>query len=81
MLFSLSAFQTFSAVAGIVTSVPIASTTAFITAGGDAIAIASPPAVMNAVVDAIGTEVTMPATAEKVWKALKEKSKSARKAA
>ncbi len=27
---------------------------------------------MNAVVDAIGTEVTMPATAEKVWKALKE---------
>ena len=36
---------------------------------------------MNAVVDAIGTEVTMPATAEKVWKALKEKSKSAKKAA
>ena len=48
---------------------------------GEAGAIASPPAVMNAVVDAIGTEVTMPATAEKVWKALKEKSKSARKAA
>ena len=48
---------------------------------GEAGAIASPPAVMNAVVDAIGTEVTMPATAEKVWKALKEKSKSAKKAA
>ena len=47
---------------------------------GEAGAIASPPAVMNAVVDAIGTEVTMPATAEKVWKALKEKSKSAKKA-
>ena len=44
-------------------------------------AIASPPAVMNAVVDAIGTEVTMPATAEKVWRALKEKTKSAKKAA
>ena len=48
---------------------------------GEAGAIASPPAVMNAVVDAIGTEVTMPATAEKVWKALKEKSKSAEKKA
>ena len=32
----------FSAVAGIVTSVPIASTTAFLTAGGDAIFSASP---------------------------------------
>ncbi len=48
---------------------------------GEAGAIASPPAVMNAVVDAIGTEVTMPATAEKVWRAIKEKSKSAKKAA
>ena len=48
---------------------------------GEAGAIASPPAVMNAVVDAIGTEVTMPATAEKVWKVLKEKSKSAEKKA
>ena len=48
---------------------------------GEAGAIASPPAVMNAVVDAIGTEVTMPATAEKVWRAIREKSKSAKKAA
>ena len=48
---------------------------------GEAGAIASPPAVMNAVVDAIGTEVTMPATAEKVWRAIKEKSKSAKEAA
>jgi len=37
---------------------------------GEAGAIAAPPAVMNAVVDAIGTDVSMPATAEKVWKAL-----------
>ena len=48
---------------------------------GEAGAIASPPAVMNAVVDALGTEVSMPATAEKVWKACKEKNKSNSKAA
>ena len=48
---------------------------------GEAGAIASPPAVMNAVVDALGTEVSMPATAEKVWKACKEKNKSKSKAA
>ena len=39
---------------------------------GEAGAIASPPAVMNAVVDAIGTDISMPATSEKVWKALKK---------
>ena len=39
---------------------------------GEAGAIASPPAVMNAVVDAIGTDISMPATAEKVWKNLKK---------
>ena len=39
---------------------------------GEAGAIASPPAVMNAVVDAIGTDISMPATAEKVWKELKK---------
>jgi hypothetical protein len=27
---------------------------------------------MNAVIDAIGTDVSMPATSEKVWKALKK---------
>ena len=48
---------------------------------GEAGAIASPPAVMNAVVDALGTEVSMPATAEKVWRACKEKNKSNSKAA
>ena len=45
---------------------------------GEAGAIAAPPAVMNAVVDAVGDDVSMPATAEKVWKALKKnKSKKA----
>jgi aerobic carbon-monoxide dehydrogenase large subunit len=39
---------------------------------GEAGAIASPPAVMNAVVDAIGSDVSMPATAEKVWRELKK---------
>ena len=37
---------------------------------GEAGTIAAPPTVMNAVIDAIGTEVSMPATPEKVWKAL-----------
>ena len=37
---------------------------------GEAGAIASPPAVINAVVDAIGVDIDMPATPEKVWRAL-----------
>jgi len=37
---------------------------------GEAGAIAAPPAVMNAVVDALGTDISMPATNEKVWKVL-----------
>ena len=41
-LFFFNSFQTFSAVAGIEISVPIASITAFITAGGAAIVPASP---------------------------------------
>ncbi len=41
---------------------------------GEAGTIAAPPTVMNAVIDAIGTEVSMPATPEKVWKALKKNS-------
>ncbi len=48
---------------------------------GEAGAIAAPPAVMNAVMNAIGTEISMPATAEKVWKVCKEKKKSNAKAA
>tara|TARA_Y100000590_G_scaffold213416_1_gene241866 strand:+ start:15136 stop:17508 length:2373 start_codon:yes stop_codon:yes gene_type:complete len=41
---------------------------------GEAGAIASPPAVMNAVVNAIGTDISMPATSEKVWRALNKNS-------
>ena len=49
---------------------------------GEAGAIASPPTVMNAVIDALGgQEITMPATAEKVWKACKALKKSNAKAA
>ena len=49
---------------------------------GEAGAIASPPTVMNAVIDALGgQEITMPATAEKVWKACKSMKKSNAKAA
>jgi len=39
---------------------------------GEAGAIAAPPAVMNAVTNAIGTDVSMPATAEKVWNVIKK---------
>ena len=49
---------------------------------GEAGAIASPPTVMNAVIDALGgQEISMPATAEKVWKACKSLKKSNAKAA
>lgn len=37
---------------------------------GEAGAIAAPAALMNAVTDAIGVEIQMPATAEKVWRAM-----------
>ncbi len=37
---------------------------------GEAGAIAAPAAVMNAVINAVGKEVAMPATAERVWQAL-----------
>jgi carbon-monoxide dehydrogenase large subunit len=41
---------------------------------GEAGAIASPPALINAVVDALSplgvTDMTMPATPEKVWRAI-----------
>jgi carbon-monoxide dehydrogenase large subunit len=43
---------------------------------GETGAIASPAAVMNAVVDALAgdgiTDITMPATPERVWRALEE---------
>jgi carbon-monoxide dehydrogenase large subunit len=44
---------------------------------GEAGAIATPAAVMNAVVDAIGVDIQMPATAEKVWRALQGKKAAA----
>ena len=37
---------------------------------GEAGAIGSPPAVINAITNAIGVRVEMPATAEKVWRAI-----------
>ena len=43
---------------------------------GEAGTIAAPPAVMNAVIDAIGTDISMPATSEKVCNALKKKKKN-----
>ena len=36
---------------------------------------------MNAVIDAIGTEISMPATAEKVWKACNQNKKKNSEAA
>jgi len=47
---------------------------------GEAGAIGAPPAIINAITDAIGTnDLQMPATSEKIWRALK--SVSAKKAA
>ena len=40
---------------------------------GEAGAIGAPPAVMNAITDAIGVRVSMPATPEKVWRALQHR--------
>ena len=42
---------------------------------GEAGTIAAPPAVMNAVIDAIGTDISMPATSEKVCNALQKNKK------
>jgi carbon-monoxide dehydrogenase large subunit len=43
---------------------------------GEAGAIGSPPAVMNAVTDAIGNnELSMPATPQKVWAAIRAATK------
>ena len=44
--------------------------------------IAATPTVMNAVINALGgREISLPATAEKVWKACKENNKSKAEAA
>ena len=44
---------------------------------GEAGAIASPAAVINAVVNAIGVDIDMPATPEKVWRALQAQKQAA----
>jgi carbon-monoxide dehydrogenase large subunit len=44
---------------------------------GEAGAIGSPPAIINAVVDAIGVDLDMPATPEKVWRALQSRAQAA----
>ena len=49
---------------------------------GEAGAIAAPPTVMNAVINALnGHEIQMPATSEKVWQACKNLKKTKNKAA
>ena len=47
---------------------------------GEAGAIAAPPAVMNAVINAIGIEISMPATSEKVCDAIKSKQSNSKAA-
>jgi carbon-monoxide dehydrogenase large subunit len=39
---------------------------------GEAGAIAAPAALMNAITDALGQEISMPATHEKVWRAAQQ---------
>jgi len=49
---------------------------------GEAGSIGAPPTVMNAVINALGgQEISMPATAEKIWKACKENRQSNSKVA
>ena len=55
------------------TTTPATSNPLGVKGCGEAGAIAAPPAVMNAVIDAVGTEVTMPATSEKVCNAIIKK--------
>ena len=44
---------------------------------GEAGAIAAPPALINAITDAIGVDIDMPATPEKVWRALQSRQHAA----
>ncbi len=44
---------------------------------GEAGAIAAPPALINAITDAIGADIDMPATPEKVWRALQSRQQAA----
>jgi carbon-monoxide dehydrogenase large subunit len=56
------------------TETPCTHNTLGVKGCGEAGAIGAPPAVMNAITDAIGVRVSMPATAEKVWRALQERA-------
>ncbi len=51
------------------TSTPAPSNPLGIKGCGEAGAIGSPPAVINAIIDAIGADISMPATPQKVWAA------------
>ncbi len=55
------------------TETPCTHNTLGVKGCGEAGAIGSPPAVMNAITDAIGVRVSMPATPEKVWRALQNR--------
>jgi len=63
------------------TSTPATSNPLGVKGCGEAGAIAAPPAVMNAVIDAIDTDISMPATSEKVCNALQENKKNNKEAA
>jgi carbon-monoxide dehydrogenase large subunit len=54
------------------TETPCTHNTLGVKGCGEAGAIGAPPAVMNAITDALGVRISMPATPEKVWRALQE---------
>jgi aerobic carbon-monoxide dehydrogenase large subunit len=55
------------------TETPCTHNTLGVKGCGEAGAIGAPPAVMNAITDAIGVRIAMPATPEKVWRALQHR--------
>ena len=59
------------------TETPCTHNTLGVKGCGEAGAIGAPPAVMNAITDAIGVRISMPATPEKVWRALQEPADAA----
>jgi len=63
------------------TSTPATSNPLGVKGCGEAGAIAAPPAVMNAVIDAIDIDISMPATSEKVCNALQKNKKNNKEAA
>ncbi len=59
------------------TETPCTHNTLGVKGCGEAGAIGAPPAVMNAITDAIGVRISMPATPEKVWRALQRPADAA----